>query len=97
MLDVLSKPIAETIRQFGAWRNDWHSEKQQWHKWESVLVKDGDLDQLESIFSKARDTIDKALGIVNSKLGAMLTVQERAGNIQEKIIAIDDIRFSIPV
>jgi small-conductance mechanosensitive channel len=89
MLNVLSKPIAETIRQFGAWRNDWHSEKQQWNKWESALLKDGDLDQLKSIFARAKDTIDKALGIVNSQLGSMLTIQERAGNIQEKIIGID--------
>ena len=89
LLDNLSKPIAETIRQFGAWRNGWHAEKQQWKKWESALVKDGDLDQLKSIFAKAKDTIDKALGIVNSQLGSMLTVQERAGNIQEKIIQID--------
>jgi len=89
LLDDLSRPIAETIRQFGAWRNDWHAEKQQWNKWESVLVKDGDLDELKSIFAKAKDTIDKALGIVNSQLGSLLTVQQRAGNIQGKIIAID--------
>ena len=34
LLDILSKPIAETIRQFGAWRNGWHAKKQQWNKWE---------------------------------------------------------------
>jgi small-conductance mechanosensitive channel len=89
LLDDLSKPIADTIRQLGAWRNSWHAEKQQWTKWELALLKDGDLDQLKSIFAKAKETIDKALGIVNAQLGSMLTVQERAGNIQEKIIAID--------
>jgi len=89
LLDDLNRPIAETIRQFGVWRNGWHAEKQQWNKWESALLKDGDPDQLKSIFVKAKDTIDKALAIVNSQLGSMLTVQERAGNIQEKIIAID--------
>ena len=89
LLDDLSRPIAETIRQFGAWRNGWHAEKQQLNQWESVLIKDGDLDQLKSIFAKAKGTIDKALGIVNLQLGSLLTVQQRAGNIQEKIIAID--------
>jgi small-conductance mechanosensitive channel len=89
LLDEISRPLGETIRQFGAWRNDWHAEKQQWRRWESALLKDGDLDQLKSIFAKAKDTIEKALGIVNSQLGSLLTVQERAGNIQEKIITID--------
>lgn len=88
LLEEISRPLGKTIRQFGAWRNDWQAEKQQWNKWQSALLQDGDLDQLKSIFAKAKDTIDKALEIVNSQLGSMLTVQERAGNIQVKIIAI---------
>ena len=88
LLEEIIRPFGKTIRQFGAWRNDWQSKKQQWNEWQSALVEDGDLDQLKSIFAKAKGTIDKALGIVNSQLGSMLAVQERAGNIQTKIIAI---------
>ena len=89
LLDEIIRPIGKTIRQFGDWRNDWHAEKLRWTKWESALLKDGDLDQLKSIFANAKNTIEKALGIVNSQLGLMLRVQEKAGNIREKIIAID--------
>lgn len=88
LLEEISSPLGETIRQFGVWRNDWQAEKQQWNEWQSALLEDGDIDQLKSIFAKAKDTIDKALEIVNSQLGSMLTVQERAGNIQAKIIAL---------
>jgi len=88
LLEEISRPLSEAIRQFGAWRNDWQAKKQHWNEWQSALIEDGDLDQLNSIFAKAKDTIDKALEIVNSQLGSMLTIQERAGNIQAKIIAI---------
>jgi small-conductance mechanosensitive channel len=88
LLEDISRPLGEAIRQFGAWRNDWQAEKQQWNEWQSVLLEDGDLDQLKSIFANAKDTIEKALEIVNSQLGSLLTVQQRAGNIQAKIIAI---------
>ncbi|MGD9228111.1 MAG: mechanosensitive ion channel, partial [Desulfobacterales bacterium] len=88
LLEEISRPLGEKIRQFGTWRNDWQTEKQQWNEWQSALLEDGDLDQLKSIFAKAKDTIEKALEIVNSQLGSMLTVQERASNIQAKIIAI---------
>jgi small-conductance mechanosensitive channel len=88
LLEEISRPLGETIRRFGAWRNDWQAHKQKWNQWKSVLLADADLDQLKSIFAKAMGTIEKALEIVNSQLASMLTVQERAGNIQGKIIAI---------
>ena len=79
LFEEISRPLGKTIRQFGAWRNDWQAEKQQWNKWESVLVKDGDLDQLKSIFAKAKDTIDEALKIVNSQLDSMLKSRQYTG------------------
>jgi len=89
LLEEISRPLGETIRQFGTWRKDWLVEKQQWNEWQNALLEDGDLDQLKSIFTSAKDTIDKALKIVNSQLGSMLTVQERAGNIQAKMMAFN--------
>ena len=75
LLEEISRPLGENIRQFGTWRNDWQAEKQQWNKWESALLEDGDIDQLKSIFAMAKDTIDKALEIVNSQLGSLLLAQ----------------------
>ena len=89
LLTEINKPIGETIRQFSKWRNSWYAEKQQWSKWESALVKYGDLDQIKSIFTTAAYTHAKALGIVKSHQSSILTAQERASDIQEKIIAID--------
>jgi len=88
LFEEISKPLNETIHQFGAWRNDWQAEKQNWNEWQSILLEDGELDELKPTFAKTKDTIDKALGIVYSQLKSMLTVQEKAGNIQAKIIAL---------
>ncbi len=88
LLEKISKPLQETIHRFGVWRNDWQAEKQQWNEWQAALIEDGDLEQLKSIFAKAEDTIDKALGIIQSQLGSMLTIQDRAGTIQAKIFSI---------
>jgi small-conductance mechanosensitive channel len=88
LFEEISRPLSEAIRQFGAWRNAWQVEKQNWSQWESAIVEDGDLAQLKATFEKAKVTIDKALEIVLSQLNSMLTAQERAGNIQAKIIAL---------
>lgn len=89
LLEEISQPLGETIRQLGAWRNHWQAQQQQWNTWQSIILKDGELDPLQSIFAKAMATIDEALEIIHSQLGQMLTVQERAGNIQAKIIALN--------
>lgn len=88
LFEETSRPLNETIRQIGAWRNDWQTEKQRWNQWQPILLGDGDFAQLNSTFEKTKDTIDKALEIVLSQLNSMLAVQERAGNIQTKIIVL---------
>lgn len=88
LLEEISIPVHDTIRQFGVWRNDWQEKKLQWNEWQLALLEDGDLHQLNSIFAEAKDTINKALEIVNPQLGSMLTVQKKIGNLQAKIISI---------
>jgi potassium efflux system protein len=87
LFEEISKPLREAIHQFGTWRTDWLAEQQRWTQWQSELLKDGNLAPLQSVFEKATDTIDKALQIFVSKLNSMLAAQERAGNVQAKIIA----------
>ena len=88
LFEEISKPLSEAIHQFGTWRNDWLAEKQQWRQWQSTLLEEGDLAPLQSTFARAKSTIDKALEIVVSQLNSMLAAQERAGNVQAKIIVL---------
>jgi len=81
----ISKPLTQAIRQLGAWRTEWLAEKKHWDEWRSSLMKEGEFDQLESIFFKVNSTIDTALSLILPRLMAMLSMQEKAGNIQTKI------------
>jgi small-conductance mechanosensitive channel len=81
----ISKPIRQSISELGGLREEWLSEKKRWNKWHSFLVKEKGLDQLESAFEDANETIDTALNLVLPQLDLMLTVQENAGLIDKRL------------
>ena len=85
LFEKISKPIHQAVRKLGAWRKEWLAEKKRWNEWESSLLKEGALDQLKSTFERANDTIDTAITLILPQFKAMLTVQEKAGNIHSKI------------
>ena len=86
--EKISKPLGQEITQLGAWRSEWLAERKNWNAWQSSLLKEGEIDQLNSTFAKVKNTIDTALNIILPQLGAMLSVQEKAARIQSKIDAI---------
>ncbi|MGD1971928.1 MAG: hypothetical protein PVF24_09960 [Desulfobacterales bacterium] len=85
LFEKTSKPLSQTIRQLGDWRTEWLAEKQRWDKWQSALIKDGDFNQLASTFAKPTATIDTALNLVIPQLQTLLSLQEKAADIQAKI------------
>jgi len=88
LFERTSKPLSQAIRQLGAWREEWLAERSRWNEWQSSLDNEGEFDQLKSTFAKAHDSIDTALNLVLPQLGVMLTVQEKAGDIQAEIHAL---------
>ena len=89
LFEEINNPLRRSIRQLGVWRTEWLAEKKRWNEWQSSLSIEGALDQIESTFAKANDTIDTALEIIIPQLKAMLMVQEKAGNIQREINTLD--------
>jgi potassium efflux system protein len=87
--EEINMPLSNAIRQLGTWRRTWLAEKKRWHELQSSVRQEGALDQLDATFARANDTIETALKIVHSQLKALLTVQEKAGNIQMKINSLD--------
>jgi small-conductance mechanosensitive channel len=82
VFEEISRSLEEKTRQVGVWRKDWLEEKKRWNEWESSIIQEGTFDELESTFAKAKRTIARALDLVIPQLGAMLTIQEKAGDIQ---------------
>jgi potassium efflux system protein len=85
LFEEISEPLGKAIHHLGAWREEWLAEKKRWNEWQSSLPEEGAFDQVKSTFAKANDTIDTALNLILRQLESMLTVQEKAGNIQAKI------------
>ncbi len=86
--EKINMPLREKIRQVGAWRKEWLTEKKRWNEWQSYMLEEGAFDQLKSIFVKANDTIDTALNLVLQQLEVMLTLQAKSSNIQAKIYTL---------
>jgi potassium-dependent mechanosensitive channel len=88
LFQEIGKPIRRAIQALGTWRNAWLKEQKQWRNWESSLLAEGEFIQLQSTFQKAHDTIETALYLILSRLEAMLTLQEKAGQTQAKLNAL---------
>jgi small-conductance mechanosensitive channel len=88
LFERTSKPLSQAIRQLGDWRQEWLAERRRWNEWQSSLDKEGEFDQLKATFAKAQDSIDTALNLVLPQLGVLLTVQEKASDIQAEIHAL---------
>ena len=85
LFEKINDPLKKAIRQLGTIRIEWLMEKKRWNEWQSSLLEEGALDRFKSTFAKANDTIDMAQEIILSQLESMLTIQEKAGNIQVTI------------
>lgn len=83
--DLVNKPLSQSIRELGALRKDWQAEENRWREWQATLLKEGEFEQLRSIFAQASESIDSALDLILSKINAMLVMQERAGEIEQKL------------
>ena len=83
--ELVNNPLSLSIRNLGALRKEWQAEDSRWNEWEADLLKEGEFEQLRSIFEQASESINTALDLILSRLGSMLVVQERAGEIEQKI------------
>ena len=88
-LERVNKSLTGEIRRLGALRKEWLAEKNRWNEWQSSLLKEEPPAKVKSTFAKAQQTIDKALDIIRQELEPLLAVQERAGNIQARIIFVN--------
>jgi small-conductance mechanosensitive channel len=89
LLDEVSKPIREAVRQLGAWREEWLADKKRWREWQNSLVEEKRLDQLKSTFENASTTVDSALNLVLPQLDAMLKAQDKVGRMNSKLKVVE--------
>ncbi|MFC1601491.1 mechanosensitive ion channel domain-containing protein [Candidatus Sumerlaeota bacterium] len=83
----ISEPLSQSIGRLEDWRKEWLAEREQWKTWQSSLLEERMLEQLQSTLDKATVTIDTALDLILSELDAILTLQERVAETQARIIS----------
>ena len=84
-IELVNKPLSQAIRNLGALRKEWQTEEVRWNEWQAAFLKEGEFEQLRSIFERASVSINNALDLIFSRLDSLLAVQERAGEIEQKI------------
>jgi len=86
--EEISAPLKHAITTLGTWRKNWLKEQKLWKYWEDTLLKEGQLEQLNIIFRRVNNDIDKALNLIQPELEARLKVQEKGYQSQVKIMAM---------
>ena len=88
-LNDISKPLKKEIRRLGTKRQQWLTEQHQWDQWQSAWLESEVPSQVHSVVTEVNETITSALNLIRPQLGAILTEQEKVGDIQEQLYALD--------
>ena len=99
-LKAISNPLLASIRELGASRREWLDEKRTWREWQLALLKEEPLDEVRRIFERAQTAIDTALLLIDAQLKPLLTIQQKAGDIQARIASlgadVDSLMAAVP-
>lgn len=85
LLKTTNQPLRDAVNQLESLRKEWLAERKRWEKWRSTLVADGKLEHLQSAFTRAEQTINKALGLIVPRLEDLMALQQEAGRIQGEL------------
>ena len=67
-IELVNKPLSQAIRNLGALRQEWQAEEVRWNEWQAAFLKEGEFEQLRSIFERASESINTALDLILSRL-----------------------------
>ncbi len=85
LLNQTGKPVVAAIQRLDLWDREWMAESQRWQGWQSSLLKDRSPDQLQSSFSNAFLTINKAQIVIAQHLEPLLAIQTKGAEVTAKI------------
>jgi potassium-dependent mechanosensitive channel len=86
LLEEVSKPLIDQIRQIDGWKSQWLEEKKKWNSWQSFLLKDQTApEELTLVFNKALGIISTALNLTTQHLEDLLVLNGKGGDVAGKI------------
>ena len=88
-LNRVSETLIDKLEKVDRWKREWLRENDKWAKWDMVVKKDMALDPVKNSVTKARQTIDIAVKLIDKELQPLLATQQEIGNIQSRIRLLD--------
>ncbi|MDL2274690.1 mechanosensitive ion channel [Desulfosarcina sp. OttesenSCG-928-G10] len=87
---ALSTGALETdIQRIETERQTWNDEKTQWEQWHDLLKADLSLEGVAEAFSRAEADMADAHTLLSEKLGPLLGIHQKTGEIQARIDALE--------
>jgi small-conductance mechanosensitive channel len=86
-LDLISESLHTAISQVGLWQKGWLTEKKRWYSWQVSMSEDTTPVQLTLALTSASNTVNTALGVINSHLNVLLSAQVKTSCILTNIHA----------
>jgi small-conductance mechanosensitive channel len=81
----VTKTLTAAISEVELSRSQWSEEKNRWSELKSSLPEDVPLIAVEPAFSKADESIQTALGLIDKRLTSMVAAQQEAGDLQTRL------------
>jgi potassium efflux system protein len=85
----LTESLNEAVSQLGVSLKSWSEDKEKWSEFRSSLPKDVLLSTVKPAFSKANQSIERALNLINRRMKPLLAVQQEAGEIQTRFYKLE--------
>jgi small-conductance mechanosensitive channel len=77
--------ITGSINRAERWRAEWLGEFEKWTRWQEAILKTVSIQMVASTFTRAHETIAKALELISEGLEPLLVAQHKAENLRYEI------------
>ncbi len=85
----IRKPVSKALRNLAAWKKEWNQEKEALPEWREAVSREITYSTVEKTFENIEETIDGALALIAHHLEPMLAADQKIGELQVRIHAIN--------
>ncbi len=85
----IRKPVSKALQNLAAWKKEWNREKEALPGWRAAVSREITYSTVEKTFKNIEETIDGALTLIAHHLEPMLAADQRIGELQVRIHAIN--------
>ncbi|MFZ5569074.1 MAG: mechanosensitive ion channel domain-containing protein [Thermodesulfobacteriota bacterium] len=89
-LKKITGGVGEALTNLEVLEKSWREEMKRLEDWKSLLNKDASLQDVKSVLKRGQQTVKKSLALISAKLKNLVEVEEKASEIQGKILPLTE-------